>query len=478
MSLEYPLSGEPPARKRQKLTHLPSPLPPQPDLNGLSTTGQTQTSWDHLLRYQELEDESIIDFGIEDDDQDESDSENDGDEDSAAEDNLREHEENGAPGSTQMPTLSTDEVVDIINERIEVYTESWPKHIEEEDYLVFSTKPAELWQKAEASGLREALVRKHEGNYLYYQHRLDELCEEITKVPGRSPTSIRQQCRNFQITVASMEFSNYLATIYKSSHASVIANFVENISHNDETEHTGLINHIDRIDRLSISESRDIENESQLPTIAPFNRPTQATQQRQRSPTTDSVIPASPVEEDMTAMDQALHLTSTEKHGDEPEHASISTVSRWHWMDLVATQDRKRVISKLVNNMDSQERESLRLRLRLVHRSDVFREISTCTRMLSGESHMGGVHPKDLAEIIILTKLFMSWWLCDNYILQEPSKLDLEQLSQCLNGGYSDLVTFYNYLSTIMTTTFNEDALMHPFRPSQAEIIVISDDDD
>lgn len=473
------------------MTHLPSSLL-QPDLNGPNPTGETQTSWDHLLRYQELEDESIIDFGKEDDDQ-ESDSEDDGDDDSAAEDDLvREHEENGAPGSTQTPMLSTDEVVDIINERIEFYTEPWPKHLDEEDYSVFSTEAAELWQKAEASGLREGLVRKHEGNYLYYQHRLDELCEEITKVPGRSPTSIRQQCRNFQITVASMEFANYLATIYKSSNASLITNTnsIEKIGHNDETGHIGLISHvdqhdrvdnIDRIDRLSILESRNIENESHLPIIPPFNRPIQATQQRRRSLTTDSVIPASPysVEEDMTVMDQALHLISVEKHGDEPENASISTVSRWHWMDLVATQDRKRVISKLVNNMDSQERESLRLRLRLVHNSDVFREISTCIRMLlSGESHMRGVHSKDLAEIIPLTKLFMSWWLCDNYILQEPSKLDMEQLSQCLNEGYSDLVTFYNYLTTIMTTTFNEDALMHPLRPSQAEIIVISDDDD
>lgn len=214
---------------------------------------------------------------------------------------------------------------------------------------------------------------------------------------------------------------------------------------------------------------------------APINREIQASQQYQRSPTTDSVIPSSPrnVDLDMTAMGQALHLSSVGRHGDEPEHASISTVSRWDWMNLVATQDRKRVVSKLVNNMDSQVREALRLRLRLVDKATIFRETSNCIGVqTTDESHVEGVHPEGFAEITTLTKLFISWWYCENYVLQEPSRLDLEQLRLFLNQSSSDLNTFHSYLSTIMTTTFHEDALMHPFRPSQAEIIVISDDED
>jgi hypothetical protein len=94
------------------------------------------------------------------------------------------------------------------------------------------------------------------------------------------------------------------------------------------------------------------------------------------------------------------------------------------------------------------------------------------------ETKMQGVLPRDMPKIVTFTRLFLCWWLCDNYFRVEPSKWRLQELEQCLLGGSPDPSTFYDYLNTTMQTTFSVEALRHPEQPSQAEIIEISDDDD
>ena len=83
------------------------------------------------------------------------------------------------------------------------------------------------------------------------------------------------------------------------------------------------------------------------------------------------------------------------------------------------------------------------------------------------------------AGFITFANLFLSWWLCRDYY-KEPnaSAAELEELKRCIDDGSAEIATFYDYLHTIMRTTFSEQALQHPEQPSQAEIIEISDDDD
>jgi hypothetical protein len=165
--------------------------------------------------------------------------------------------------------------------------------------------------------------------------------------------------------------------------------------------------------------------------------------------------------------------------GDVPENASIATVRQWKWKDLVETQDRKRVVSKAVYEMSSESREMIRSRLQFMGRVNMVREIPVCIAMLvRGDQRMQGVLPRDSPKIITFTKLFLCWWLCDNYFQEAPSQWNLEELVQCLEGDSPDPTTFCDYLNTIMATTFSPDALEHPERPSQAEVITISDDED
>jgi hypothetical protein len=164
--------------------------------------------------------------------------------------------------------------------------------------------------------------------------------------------------------------------------------------------------------------------------------------------------------------------------GDEPEKASIAFARRWKWSELVDTRDRKRIVTKALHEMKSEDREIIRDRLRTVGKADMIREIPACIRMLAkNETKMPGVLLRDMPKIITFSRLFLCWWLCDNYFRLEPSRWCLEELEQCLQEGSPDPSTFCDYLNAIMTTTFSREALRNPEQPSQAEIIEISDDD-
>lgn len=166
-------------------------------------------------------------------------------------------------------------------------------------------------------------------------------------------------------------------------------------------------------------------------------------------------------------------------YGDEPENASISSVRRWKWRELIEHLDRKRIVSKAIFEMNASDLEAIRTRVRLIPKSGLLREIAACINMLrKGESQLQDILPRDMHRIVNFTNLFLSWWFCRNYF-EEPSASvrDLEELQSCLEDGSAGTMTFCDYLRTIMQTTFSEQALQHPERPSQAEIIEISDDD-
>lgn len=140
------------------------------------------------------------------------------------------------------------------------------------------------------------------------------------------------------------------------------------------------------------------------------------------------------------------------------------------------TKDRKRILTKVVYELRAEDREDIRTRLELVGRVTLGKEIKACIDMLSrDQSRMQGVLPRDLPKIIIFSNLFTSWWLSDNFFLKRPSK---ERLEELFRYGSADFEVFFDFLSVIMRTTFSKEALQHPDRPSQAEIIEISDDDD
>lgn len=182
-------------RKRRKITPLstaPLPKRPQAVQNHAAAPGTGPSTeeapidtqdWNHLLRWeQEQTTDDIVDFAAEEDLEDvDSEDEDPHDGQDEEDEDLEE-----VPSRSK---LSQEEVVDVINERIEFYTTSWRpnKGVDRGQEVDYDT--VRMWEDAEVSGQREALVQKYESEHAYYRQRLDRICDEIVKYPGRNAVS-------------------------------------------------------------------------------------------------------------------------------------------------------------------------------------------------------------------------------------------------------------------------------------------------
>ncbi|KAH8724725.1 hypothetical protein GQ44DRAFT_708175 [Phaeosphaeriaceae sp. PMI808] len=496
------------SRKRQNVAQITTLSLPVLPISAMNPQDEPDSSreWDHLLRWEHESGEivDIEDMGAEEEyicDEEQNEVGEGIEEDQ--QDGNGEHEE-----VHDRSKLNPDQIVDIINERIEYFTSTWVlnKGVEKGDEV--DDDPESLWEKAEAAGQREALVQRHETDVAYFKQRLDTLCTEIAKFPGKTVEKVRHQCGNLEVTVNSLELAEWLLSIYRLEPVDDSEDIVEqSTSQGSDVEygHARLAaNHdleirTDIIDLGSPSDSSGDEmvvdnsppsNSNDLPASSlphrfhtpdsvpaesiepPVNHPIQSLPNDDQLQPTNHPLRSPPIA-------RTAPLQPSAQLSDEPEKASIASARRWKWADLVDTQDRKRAVTKALQEMKWDDREIIRDRLRVIGKVYMIREIPACIRMLGkGETKMPGVLARDVTKIVIFTRLFLCWWLCDNYFRAEPSKWHLEELEECLKKGCPDPSTFCDYLDTIMATTFSEEALKHPDRPSQAEVIEISDDDE
>ena len=404
-----------------------------------------ESPWGHLLRWEQHNDNDeyanladLDELEDEDDSAEEADSDALGGQDQ--EQDIAETEQPCQPMTRCK--LSEDAIVEIINERIAHYTNLWVpnKGVPKEEQIIYDLE--RMWEDAEASGQREQLVARHRAELEFFTQGLDMLCTEIVTNPGNNADIIRRQCNNLEVTIDNMELSRWLVSIYELSPE----------SGSDEIE--------------------DVHGPINLGSPSPSPRSGEEEE--------DANIMGT-VKMDPTATADGIHLRlgisgSLFDYEDEPEHASIMTVRRWKWEDLVETQDRKRVITKAIYELPTAARENIHSRLKLVGKMTVGKEVKAYIDMiLRGESRIQGVLPRDLLKIGIFSNLFVSWWLSDNCFLKTPPR---ERFEEIRDEGLADFEVFFDFLSTVMSTTFSKEALQHPDRPSEAEIIEISDDDD
>jgi hypothetical protein len=379
--------------------------------------------------------------------------------------------------------------------------------------------PDAMWEAAEKANDRPRYIKTYETDIAYYRQRLDRLCDEIVRFPGRSADAVRNQCRNLEVTVNEIELSEWLLSIYQLEPYSED----EEDEEGEEEELPGIggfpLHHSDQRSvarptppSLVQAQQRSTAHYAQplhapadqrlmahltqpLTEVIDLGSPPESSQEmdgvlvdsfpppellvgvEESVRSTDSLI-ADTIEQ-MVEMPVQVAVRPQAQYSDQPENASISSARRWRWQDLVAAQDRKRITTKALVEMRDEDRETLRGRLRAVGTTDMIQEIPACIKMLiEKKPKIPGVLHRDMPKILTFTRLYLSWWLCDNYFRIEPSQWDLEELARCYQEGSPDPVTFCEYLGKIMTTTFSPLALQNPDQPSQAEIIEISDDDD
>jgi hypothetical protein len=185
-------------RKRRKVTHISraplSTVPRQTIAPIASAAGPSEQAlanedeFSHLLRWQNAADNEELDLAAEEDiDDDEQYIMGD-----AAEEDPRDvpdEDAGGAPGPPTRTRQNQDQIVDIINERIEFYTNAWApnKGVVRGDEIEYD--PQRMWEEAEAPGERQALVKKYQTDHAYYSLRLDRICEEIVAYAGSNAVS-------------------------------------------------------------------------------------------------------------------------------------------------------------------------------------------------------------------------------------------------------------------------------------------------
>ncbi|EMD67584.1 hypothetical protein COCSADRAFT_111478 [Bipolaris sorokiniana ND90Pr] len=463
-------------------------------------THHTSNEFEHLLRWQNTtEDDKVVDFAAEDSQEDDDSIDADGEDGDI--DDPHELDEVEVPSSrTKLPS---EEIINIINECIDAYSESWKPNagVPRGEEVVYDVDA--MWDEAEASGQRKNLVQKYEEDHAYFSHRLDKLCDEIVRAAGSNPNDVRTQCRNLETTIQAMELAGWLRDIYQLEPvnsdddlaSSADDTSMASLPRPQAVATTEVINLDTSPEPSEIGEPRQDMADStgnllshQRRTLTPdfilrdISGNSSSRQRQSLSPEiaiTHSIEPVVNKNRDPLYPSGTRHTPVLRRYGDDPENASINSVRRWRWQELINHLDRKRIVSKTIFEMNAGDRESVRTRVQLISKTGLLREIAACIKMLwRGESKLQGVLPRDVAKITSFTNLFLSWWFCRNYFDKpNASTPELEELKSCMDDGSAGVSAFYDYLCKIMETTFSEQALQHPDQPSQAEIIEISDDD-
>ncbi|KAF2446414.1 hypothetical protein P171DRAFT_330542, partial [Karstenula rhodostoma CBS 690.94] len=365
---------------------------------------------------------------------------------------------------TQQPHLKTgkvsmETVIRIINESMEAFANEWSpiKHLElAPDYDEQSFDPTRLWEDAEALGRRDGLVEKYRFEIQLYESKLDTLAAEICKIPQNSEKQVRQHCRNLEMHVHNLEAAKWFLSIYKLPPAeSEIGGAEEH--HPNITQGPARRHAVEVIDLGSSPESSEYGEDREM--------------------IVDAEEEATIEESAIDVVDPCLQMPQKPR-GNRPEKASILTVSGWNMRDLVAIKDSKRVVMKVMLDMSRQEREMIHRRIRVLKKSNLLKEISTCIDMLyRKEQKMLGVLPSDLPKIRAVTNFFLCWWFADNYMYKIPTDEQLHELATELHQS-DDLELFYDFVHYILHKTFSEEAFQNAHAPSKEETIVISDDEE
>jgi hypothetical protein len=407
--------------------------------------------------------------------------------------------------ATQQPLVRAgkvpmEDVIKIINDSMEAFANEWspskdPDLAPENNEL----DPIRLWEDAEALGRRDGLVENYKFEVQNYENKLDTLAAEICKIPQNSEKQVRQHCRNLEVHVHNLEAAKWYLSIYEmppvdSEHSSAgeqhdvevidLGSSSESSESGDDkgiivgTEEQAIIETRPETNNRAVAgkatdaagtvptpyQESDVEMVLDcIPSVAPdLILPRRLELTRIKSPASESGILSS-TEPDRTRRSR-------------PEIASILTVSGWAMRDLVG--DEKKVVMKVMLEMSRQDREMIHKRIRAIKKSNLLKEISTCIDMLSRkEQKMPGVLPSDLPKIKAITRFFLCWYFKDDYMQRMPTDDQLHDLAtepdRC-----DDFEMFYTFVHWILHNTFSEEAFRNAHAPSEAELIVISDDEE
>jgi hypothetical protein len=167
---------DPSVRKRQKTAHvttIPLPVSRQapPATSALSATPKAEPivdssgQWDHLIHWEHADDRAVGTEDLATDGEAENEFEVEGEEERS---DSGESEVEGPIQTQGQSRISREEIVDIINDQIEHYTNAWkPNHgVIKGDEIDYD--PEAMWQEAEDLDQRQGFIRTYKAHATYW----------------------------------------------------------------------------------------------------------------------------------------------------------------------------------------------------------------------------------------------------------------------------------------------------------------------
>lgn len=276
--------------------------------------------WDFLSRWQNVAGDREVDILHEDP----TDDEEEDDETSMA--NTEE-----APREFDRPDqsieLTKEEVLISINNFIDQHSEHWPK-----DRLLaemnLPSDPEDIRKKLKTADHRQQYIEQYKRDIAYYTDRLNFLCDEIMGSDDLSERSVGQQCRSLEVTLDELLLAEWLHSVY------------------DPEPQANLDG-----DAIS-SQSKEAPN-TRLFRTRPYagSGTVRNIEVNLGTPEPSSGAPRTYTPSEVRSQNRVLQRSRQKRpdgvYGDDPQLASLLSIRKWSWSDLVESSDRKRVLSTL-----------------------------------------------------------------------------------------------------------------------------------
>ncbi|KAF2490526.1 hypothetical protein BU16DRAFT_156303 [Lophium mytilinum] len=131
-----------------------------------------------------------------------------------------------------------------------------------------------------------------------------------------------------------------------------------------------------------------------------------------------------------------------------PEHASADMIASWETDFLEERSDRKRLIIKILSEVNSEDREILKTRLLKLRERDLLDEMRRGIGALArGDPRLSGVSKEDSRKIMMFARLYLCWFSCDSRWWTEIVSRNPP------NHRKDDQEVFYNFLKLVLLQT-------------------------
>ena len=141
-------------------------------------------------------------------------------------------------------------------------------------------------------------------------------------------------------------------------------------------------------------------------------------------------------------------IPASRRFNGAPENSSAADIASWTWEELDQRGDRKRMIIKILSEMDLTDYNMMKERIQKVPARDFIDEVGRgLGALLRKDSRLLGVQQQAFPKIIKFSRLYICWDIGSRRWWKEDLS---KQLAQDINRSKKGIENFYGFLCTVL----------------------------